>query len=110
MKKLLTLLIVISCTTTVIYAQRTQGKYAFHIEGGYAFSVTKNDYPNFNYQGLNISISHGSYRTENLFAGIGVAFYNYRYSQQKGIIAYGSEQSMDVDSKFIAIPLFAHGL
>jgi hypothetical protein len=51
-----------------------------HVEVGYAFSLPKGGNDNFNYHGLNILGMPGYHVSENLFTGVGIGLYDYRYN------------------------------
>lgn len=108
MKKFILQLFLLSCFTIVIQGQNKTGTFGLQIETGYAFKLS-DSYPDFAYQAFNIAASPGYHISENLFAGIGGALYDYRYSEVKNF--YGSDNgTIDITSSFVSVPVYAHGL
>lgn len=101
MKKLALILVILSALSMNIFSQE-ENNFGIHVEVGYAFSLPKGGNDNFNYHGLNILGMPGFHISDNLFTGVGIGLYDYRYNPT---IVGGT---MDVD--FISAPIFLHGL
>lgn len=108
MKKFYVQLILLCCFSIATQAQSKIGTFGLQIETGYAFTLS-DGYPEYDHQAFNIAVSPGYHVTDKLFAGVGVALYNYSYSKSN-IGGYGAEVPIEVNSKFISVPVYAHGM
>ena len=108
MKKFYVQLILLCCFSIATQAQSKIGTFGLQVETGYAFTLS-DGYPEYDHQAFNIAVSPGYHVTEKLFAGVGVALYNYSYSKSN-IGGYGAEVPIEVNSKFIAVPVCARGM
>ena len=109
MKKLFTILTLLCCFSITTQAQSKSGTYGLQVETGYTFELKFNTGRNTNYQAFNIAISPGYNVTDKLFAGVGMALYDYRYSE-KGVTVMGIDKPIDIQNNFISVPVYAHGL
>lgn len=109
MKKFYVQLVLLCCFSIALQAQSKLGTYGLQVEAGYAFDTSKKSYPDFNHQAFNIAVSPGYHVTDKLIAGVGVALYDYRYSETF-TANYGSGESVEMNSSFISVPIYAHGL
>lgn len=100
MKKVGLTLVVLAATMNIF--SQEENNFGIHVEAGYAFSLPKEGADNFNYHGLNILAMPGYHVSDNLFMGVGIGLYDYRYNPT---VVGGT---MDVD--FISAPVFGHGL
>lgn len=118
MKKVFTILTLICCFSIATQAQSKAGTFGLQVEAGYNFELSEsfsfdlsgNRHADFNHQAWNIAVSPGYHVTDKLFAGVGVAFYDYDYSRVINNI-YGGDESekIEVNSSFISLPIYAHG-
>ncbi len=108
MKKFFVHLVLLCCFSIASQAQIKTGTYGLQVEAGYAFKLS-DSYPDFAYQAFNIAASPGYYISENLFAGVGVALYDYRFNGLINIPGEGYNQ-MEFKSSFVSAPIYAHGL
>ena len=108
MKNLFTNYTLSCCFSIATHAQSKTGKVGLQVETGYAFTLS-DGYPEYDHQAFNIAVSPGYHVTDKLFAGVGVALYNYTYSKSN-IGGYGADKPLNVNSDFISIPLYAHGM
>ncbi len=107
--KLLGSVVILCCFSIASQAQSKTGTYGLQVEAGYAFNLS-DSYSDYAYQAFNIAASPGYHITENLFAGIGVALYDYRYSELITNV-YGSDSGpIDIKSSFVSAPVYAHGM
>ena len=108
MKKFFLYLVLLSCFSIAMQAQSKMGTYGLQVEAGYAFKLS-DPYPDYAYQAFNIAASPGYHISENLFAGIGVALYDYRFNEVSSF--YGNPGgTIDITSSFVSVPVYAHGL
>ena len=111
MKKLLTLLTLFCCFSIAMQAQSKSGTYGLQVEAGYAFNITENNnYSRNDHQAWNIAVSPGYHITDKLFAGIGVALYDYHYNRLISNVYGNNNELIEINTSFISVPIFAHGL
>ena len=107
MKKLYGLLIVLFCFSIVAQGQDKSGKFGLQVETGYAFNLFVKKYPEYHHGAFNIAVSPGYHITDKLFAGVGLALYDYRYSNSSPT-KYGG--GIKINSSFISVPVYALGM
>ncbi|MBP9031944.1 MAG: hypothetical protein KBF95_07435, partial [Dysgonomonadaceae bacterium] len=78
MKKIALILAILSASMKIF--SQAENNFGMHVEVGYAFSLPKGGHDNFNYHGLNILGMPGYHVSENLFTGVGIGLYDYRYN------------------------------
>ena len=109
MNKLFTLLILLCCFTLAVQAQSKTGTYGLQVEAGYAFVFSGATRPRAIDDELDkawsIAVSPGYHVTDKLFAGLRVGVYNYGFNYNEL-----SEGMLDIQSSFLAIPIYAHGM
>ena len=120
MKKFYVQLILLFSFTTAMHAQSKAGTYGLQVEAGYAFNlldtyefdIVGNSTADFNHQGWNIAVSPGYHVSDNLFAGVGVALYDFSYYQliKSPNVADGFRSQVEITSSFMSVPLYAHAL
>ena len=118
MKKFYVQLVLLCCFSIAMQAQSKTGTFGLQVEAGYnfelsesySFNLSGNSHADFNHQAWNIAVSPGYHVTDKLFAGVGVAFYDYDYSRVMNNI-YGGDESkqIEVNSNFMSAPIYAHG-
>lgn len=109
MKKLFTLLTLLCCFSIATQAQSKSGSFGLQAETGYAFTLS-DGYPEYNHEAFNIALSPGYHVTNKLFAGVGVALYDYRYSKLITNVYGSNDGPIEINSNFISVPVYAHGM
>ncbi len=118
MKKIFVQLVLLCCFSIAVQAQSKSGTYGLQVEAGYAsnipagygFDIIGNSYADFNHLAWNIALSPGYHVTDKLFAGVGVALYDYNYSEIIKMPPGDVSVPIKIKSSFVSVPVYAHGL